>query len=36
MIYLMNLVILDHRGLLAQALYLWKVAMMDKIFEEER
>jgi hypothetical protein len=36
MIYLMNLVILDHRGLLPQALYLWKVAMMGKIFEEEK
>jgi hypothetical protein len=36
MIYLMNLVILDHRGLLPQALYLWKVAMRGEIFEEEK
>jgi hypothetical protein len=36
MIYLMNMVILEHRGLLPQALYLWKVAMMGKIFEEEK
>jgi hypothetical protein len=36
MIYVMNLVILDNRGLLPQALYLWKVAMMGKIFEEEK
>jgi hypothetical protein len=36
MIYLMNMVILEHRGLLPQALYLWKVGMMGKIFEEEK